>query len=191
MMFTPKVDTIHYDARVFTYSFPQLITKDTCKEFRNQFPHSNVSNVHAWHSRYDTHKQSNVFQPLIDTVLLMCYDISKEYYKVPVTDPYHYEVDDLWLSMYEKNDYTVMHDHFPATFAACYYVDVKEFNGLSEQKNKYSSSPITFESQPDDLDIQPVNGMLLIWMGMMKHKVEPTNKKRTCICMNIRLTKNE
>ena len=146
MMFTPKVDTIHYDARVFTYSFPQLITKDTCKEYRNQFPHSSTSNVHAWHSGYNAHKKSNVFQPLVDTVLLMCYDISKEYYNVPVTDPYHYEVDDLWLSMYEKNDYTVMHDHFPATFDACYYVDVKEFNGLSEQKNKYSSSPITFNN---------------------------------------------
>ena len=170
------INTVSYNAPIFTYSFPQLITKHTCKEFRNQFPHSNVSNVHAWHSRYDTHRQSNVFQPLVDKVLLMCYDITKEHFNVPVTNPYHYVVDDLWLSMYEKNDYTVMHDHFPATFAACYYVEVED-----------DCSPITFESYP----IQPENGMLLIWLGMMKHKVEPTKKKRTCICMNIRLNKNE
>ena len=176
MIPTPKIDILRYDVPVFTYSFPQLITKEKCQEFRNQFPRSNISNVHAWHSGYDAHKQSHVFQSLVDTVLLMCYDISKEYYNTPIIDPYHYECDDLWLTMYKKNDHTVSHHHFPATFSACYYVEVED-----------DCSPITF----DELSIQPENGMLLIWLGMMNHKVAPTNKKRTNICMNIRLTKNE
>ena len=179
MIPTPKIDILRYDAPIFTYSFPQLITKEKCQEFRNQFPLSNNSNVHAWHSDYDSHKQSKIFQPVLDKVLLMCYDISKQYYNTPIQDPFCYEVDDLWLAMYEKNDETLLHGHFPATFSACYYVEVED-----------DCSPITF----DGLSIQPENGMLLIWIGLMKHKVEPTNKKRTCICMNIRnqrVIKNE
>ena len=177
MIPTPKIDILRYDAPIFTYSFPQLITKEKCQEFRNQFPRSNISNVHAWHSDYDSHKQSKIFQPVLDTVLLMCYDISKHYYNTPVQDPYCYEVDDLWLAMYEKNDNAIVHHHFPASFAACYYVDVED-----------DCSPITFGAH-DELSIQPKNGMLLVWLALLPHRVAPTKKKRTCICMNISMKK--
>ena len=33
------------------------------------------------------------------------------------------------------------------------------------------------------------NGMLLIWNGSIPHKVAPTKKKRTCICMNIMVSR--
>ena len=79
--------------------------------------------------------------------------------------------------MYEHNDYTIKHDHFPAIFSACYYVDVKD-----------NCSPIIF-GENDELSIQPENGMLLIWLGMIPHKVMPTKKKRTCICMNVIVSK--
>ena len=79
--------------------------------------------------------------------------------------------------MYEQSDYTKIHTHFPASFAACYYVDVED-----------DCSPITFGAH-DELSIQPKNGMLLVWLALLPHRVAPTKKKRTCICMNISMKK--
>ena len=158
---------------IFKYSFPQVITKKTCKEYRNSFPQSNTSNVQAWHSDYLTHETTDVFDPLINIVIHACNNITKEYYHTNLINGYHYIVNNLWLAMYDKNEHTRKHDHFLSLFSACYYVDVKD-----------NCSPIIF-GENDELSIQPENGMLLVWLGMIPHKVMPTKKKRTCICMNI------
>ena len=161
---------------IFQYSFPQVITKKTCKEYRKSFPQSNTSNVNAWHSDYLTHETTDVFDPLIKIVINACNDITNEYYHTNLINGYHYTVNNLWLAMYKKNEYTQRHDHFLSLFSACYYVDVKD-----------NSSPITFVGENDEINIQPENGMLLIWHGSIPHMVAPTKNKRTCICMNIRL----
>ena len=159
---------------IFDYSFPQLITMETCNEYRKSFPQSNTSNVQAWHSGYYTHDTTNVFNPLINTTLSKCYDVTEQHLSTDITtNSDEYFVSNLWVAMYEKNDRTLMHHHFPYHFAACYYVDVED-----------DCSPITF-GDCNGIDIQPENGMLLIWNGIVPHMVAPTNKKRTCICMNI------
>ena len=167
------INTISYDVPIFSYSFPQVITKKTCKEYRKSFPQSNTSNVQAWHSGYHTHETTDVFDPLIKIVINTCNDIGRYHFNAPISKPYHYIVNNLWLAMYGHNNYTKLHAHFPSTFAACYYVDVKD-----------DCSPIIF-GKNDDVSIQPENGMLLIWLGMIPHKVMPTKTERTCICMNI------
>ena len=164
---------INISLPIFTYSFPQVITKKTCKQYRKSFPQSNTSNVNAWHSDYLTHETTDVFDPLIKLTIDTCNDITNEYYHNNLINGYHFVVNNLWLAMYEHNDYTMKHNHFPSVFSACYYVDVKD-----------NCSPIIF-GENDELSIQPENGMLLVWLGMIPHKVMPTKKKRTCICMNI------
>jgi len=164
---------------IFKYSFPQLITEQVCKEYRKSFPQSNTSNVQAWHSKYNTHEITNVFDPLIDVTLNKCYDISMEFFTCNIKNDSRFIVNNLWVAMYEKNDHTLIHHHFPYQFAACYYVDVND-----------DSSPIIFGFNNDPTSIQPENGMLLIWNGMIPHMVAPTNKKRTCICMNISMKNN-
>ena len=173
------INTVSYNAPVFTYSFPQLVTKKECEQYKERYPQSNNSNVFAWHSHYNTHETTNIFNRLIKLTINTCTDITQDYFNIPIQNPYHYDVDDLWLAMYECNDYTVMHDHFPNQFAACYYVDVKD-----------DSSPITFGVNNVTTSIQPETGMLLVWNGLIPHKVEPTNKKRICICMNIGMKEN-
>ena len=160
---------------IYKYSFPQLITKQVCKEYRKSFPQSNTSNVQAWHSEYNTHETTNAFDPLIDVTLNKCYDISRNYYNTDITNECKFVINSLWLAMYKQNDYTRVHHHFPFQFAACYYVDVQD-----------KCSPITFNKTTS---IQPENGMLLIWMGIIPHMVAQTKKKRTCICMNIGMDK--
>lgn len=169
-------DSVSYHAPIFTYSFPDVITKNACDEYRKSFPQSNTSNVHAWHSDYRTHERTDIFDPLIQIVIDRCNSISRDGFKSKIGSPYHYVVDNLWLAMYERNDYTIQHNHFPTTFSACYYVDVND-----------DSSPILF-GHDSELSIQPENGMLLIWLGIIPHKVEFTESQRTCICMNARLS---
>ena len=163
---------------IFQYSFPQVITKKTCKEYRKSFPQSNTSNVNAWHSDYLTHETTDVFAPLIKLTIDTCNDITHEYYHTNLINGYHYVVNNLWVAMYEKNDYTIKHDHFMSLFSACYYVDVKD-----------NCSPVVFIGSDKEISIQPKTGMLLIWNGTIPHKVEPTKKKRTCICMNIMVSR--
>ena len=163
---------------IFTYSFPQVITKKTCKEYRKTCPQSNTSNVKAWHSDYLTHETTDVFDPLIKIVINACNNITSEYYHTDLINGYHFIVNNLWLAMYKKNDYTIQHDHFLSLFSACYYVDVKD-----------NCSPMVFVGTDKEISIQPENGMLLIWNGSIPHMVAPTKKKRTCICMNIMVSK--
>lgn len=162
---------------IFQYSFPQLITMETCREYRKSFPQSNQSNVFAWHSGYNTHKTTDVFNQVMNTTLASCNDMSEEYFKALPVGHFKLIIDSLWLAMYEKSDYTAIHTHFPSSFAACYYVDVED-----------DCSPITFGAH-DELSIQPENGMLLVWLALLPHRVAPTKKKRTCICMNISMKK--
>ena len=166
-------ESISYHAPVFAYSFPQVITKDICNQYRKSFPQSNTSNVHAWHSDWNTHTTTDVFDPLIKLTIDTCNHISEDVFESPITYPYHYVIDNLWLTMYERSDYTQKHNHFPSEFSACYYVDVND-----------NSSPILF-GYDHELSIQPENGMLLIWLSIIPHEVESTESQRTCICMNI------
>ena len=66
---------------IFDYSFPQLITMETCNEYRKSFPQSNNSNVFAWHSGYNTHKTTDVFNQVMNTAITTCNDMSEEYSK--------------------------------------------------------------------------------------------------------------
>ena len=171
-------DHVTISLPIFKYSFPQVITKKTCKQYRKSFPQSNNSNVQAWHSDYLTHEKTDVFAPLIKLTIDTCNSISDDVFKSPIRLPYHYSVDNLWVAMYEHNDYTMKHDHFPSVFSACYYVDVKD-----------NCSPIVFIGSDKEISIQPKTGMLLIWNGTIPHMVAPTKKKRTCICMNIMVSR--
>ena len=150
---------------------------ETCREYRKSFPQSNNSNVFAWHTGYNAHKTTDVFNQVINATLASCSEMSNTLFKALPTGKYKLVVENLWLAMYEKSDYTAIHTHFPASFAACYYVDVED-----------DCSPITFGAH-DELSIQPENGMLLVWLALLPHRVAPTKKKRTCICMNISMKK--
>ena len=173
-METVNLETVNLILPIYKYSFPQLITKQVCEQYKSNFPRSNTSNVKAWHSDYFSHKKTDVFKPLIDVTLSKCYDISDQFLGTDITHDSRFFVENLWVAMYEKNDHTLPHHHFPYHFSACYYVDVND-----------DSSPITYGVDDITTSIQPENGMLLIWLGILPHKVAPTNTERTCICMNM------
>jgi len=153
--------------------------KDVILEHRQNNPESNSSNVKAWHSDYLTHLGNPKFQPLIDEVMGAIRFISDEYYEQKNV---YYEVLNLWAMMYENEEFTTRHNHWPSEFGVCYYVDVDP-----------DCAPVIFESNQDDgvndknkpLVIHPKNGMLVIWPGILEHEVPSTKGKRMAVSMNI------
>ena len=75
-----QINVLSCDLPIFSYSFPQVITKKTCKEYRKSFPQSNTSNVKSWHSAWNTHEMNPKFKPLTDRVENACGFVSNEYY---------------------------------------------------------------------------------------------------------------
>jgi len=147
--------------------------KETILEHREKYPQSNRSNVKCWHSAWNTHEINPKFTGFANKILNIATFLSKEYYN----NERPLWVQDFWAMIYEKGDNAVKHDHFPSTFACCYYVDVDT-----------KSSPIIFENNYDKLlTVQPKNGMLLIWGAAIKHMVLPTNGTRMAISVNIEI----
>ena len=154
--------------------------KEVILEHRQNNPESTKSNVKAWHSTWETHKENPKFQPLVDRVIDACKFIAQGYYEGG--DNLEYWVSNCWAMMYEDTEWTKRHSHFPSDFAMCYYVDVEP-----------DCSPVIFENVVKDgvhdnnqpLTLQPQNGMLAIWPAILHHEVPPTKGRRMCISMNI------
>ena len=132
----------------------------------------------AWQSSWMTHLENPKFQPLVDRIVDACEFITEAYYKFEID----YSIVNMWAMMYEETEETVRHYHFPYDFSCCYYVDVEP-----------DCAPIIFESVVNDgvnnynhpLKIQPENGMLAIWSGLLQHEVPPTEGKRMCVSANV------
>jgi len=134
---------------------------------------SDKSNVKAWHSSWGTHNENPKFMPFVELVTGAVEFISQQYFN---TKSLTYNAINMWAMMYEESEYTKKHSHFPSEFSCVYYVDVEE-----------GSSPIIFE---DSHTIEPKNGMLVIWQGLLQHSVPPTKGKRMAISMNFNAVKD-
>jgi len=131
-----------------------------------------VTNVKAWRSGWSTHKDNPEFMPFANEVTRYVESISQEHFN---PRPIKYFPVNLWAMIYEKEEYAQPHNHFPCDFSSVYYVDVDT-----------NASPIIFEEQ---LEIHPYNGMLVIWQGVLEHKVPKTKGRRIAISTNFRKRK--
>ena len=71
-----------------------------------------------------------------------------------------FKVTNSWLARYNKNDYTVSHSHRPSYTSFVYFV-----------KSPKGSSPLVFSHSKKK--IQPVEGILVLFDGSVKHHVPP------------------
>jgi hypothetical protein len=141
--------------------------KEVIEEHRKLYPETNNSNVKAWHSNWESHKDNPKFKLIVDKVLELCEVVSLEYFNRKI----QFECSNMWAIQYEKGEYAVKHSHYPSDFACVYYVDVEP-----------GCSPIIFE---EELEVFPQNGMLLIFPANLQHEVPPTDSKRIVISMNV------
>ena len=170
----PIFHTIIHDYENINKSLKEIII-----EHRQKFPEDTQSNVKAWHSAWNTHEINPKFQPLIEIVLNGCKFIDEGYNE---GRGLKYFIKELWAMMYEKDDWTKRHAHYPTHFACCYYVEVEP-----------NCAPIIFASKVNDgknndnepFILQPKDGLLAIWPGHLHHEIPQTLGKRMCVSMNI------
>lgn len=80
-------------------------------------------------------------------------------------------VTDCWAAIYESGNSTLRHNHFPAEFAAVAYLEADE-----------DCAPIVFAGSTP---IQPRQGMVIIFPGILDHEVPATQGRRTVVAMNL------
>lgn len=173
MQLTIDFKTVTKELPIFSTNISQFknildLAKEAIFEEQQKNPIPMDSNVKAYYvSDYSSHLRNPKFQPLIDLVLSFCKEVSKNYFKADL----NYKCYNCWGILYQKDDYTSSHDHFPSTFAAVVYIDVEK-----------DSSPILFE---DEFTIVPSPGSLIVFPGILKHKVPNSNGRRIVVSMNI------
>ena len=144
-------------------------------QFKKQYPISNNSNVHAWHSGYDTHKITDDFINLINV-------IEQRVNLTTKLNPYvsgnmFAKVAESWAITYDKDDYTNWHNHGIYNYSAVYYASASE-----------DSAPLIFKKSKDQLlEIKPKTNKLVIFPGYANHMVPKINNdgKRICFSANL------
>ena len=106
------------------------------------------------------------FQKLVDWTREVSVDISPVQF---IPDCY-----DCWGAVYRKGEYTQSHDHWPAIWSWTYYVNVTS-----------QCSPIIFSNS--DYKVQPMNGLLVMFPGWVKHEVPPqeSDHERVMVAGNL------
>ena len=89
--------------------------KRIIQNHRQVFDKGDSSNVKAWNSAKNTHRINTHFQPYIDIILQEIKDIKK--YDRTFCGFAGFEstlyLRDFWAIMYDTDDYTKIHQHFP------------------------------------------------------------------------------
>lgn len=83
-------------------------------------------------------------------------------------------VTEIWGAVYKKDEYTIVHDHWPAVWSFTYYVNVSP-----------DCAPLVF---PDgNITVKPKNGMMCMFPGWIAHKVprQKSDHERVMVAGNI------
>ena len=96
-------------------------------------------------------KESNVDKEVLD-------DAQIEIDTYPNFDQDGFKIHQSWGIYYNKGEGVELHNHFPYTFTACYYVNIPE-----------GSAPIIMEGE----ELSPVAGRVVFFPGHLYHEVVP------------------
>jgi len=146
-------------------NWKQLDVKGVIEDYRKKYSDpidTDKTNVKAWHSGFEAHIKEPKLMEIVNVCRDFCYNISGNL-------PAPLVLIDFWCMQYKKGDYAIPHSHWPSQYSVCYYADIGE-----------GCSPLKFGSY----EIQPENGMVIVFDGMLVHEVPPTDFTRTCVAMN-------
>jgi hypothetical protein len=131
-------------------------------------PISIESNVKAhFVSNWATHMINPNFEPLAKLIVSCTEFVSKEYF----TKELKFRIHNMWGMLYDENDYTLKHNHYPSLFACAIYIDVED-----------NSAPIIFEN---DITIHPKKATMVLFPAILDHEVPKTSGRRIVISANI------
>ena len=120
-----------------------------------------------WHEKYPGHENFRTVCSLaIQLAMEHCPEKMRPIFKPVVTE--------CWGAIYRQNEFTRPHDHWPAIWSFCYYVQASK-----------NCSPIVFPGAK--LSIKPKNGMMILFPGWVEHYVpkQKTSSERIMIAGNM------
>ena len=155
-----------------------LFGQEVCNNIKNQIldyekdnPVGMESNVKAWSSSYQTHKETDVFSGYLSCISGFSQNIYNNMFSVNQ----ELSLSDFWISHYKRDDFTLKHNHGDSfhgnVISGCYYVHVEE-----------GASPIMFQGEEP---IYPKNDTLIIFSSNLYHEVPPTDAERIVMCFNL------
>ncbi len=171
-----KVQKVEKPVPVFTTTVPNFRRvnqelKEYIERHRHKYVGTKMTNLKCdWRSSFLMHYECP--EPIIKELITFSLDVSNtlsSYYQKDLSVPMY--VDNFWIAEYEKGNSARKHGHYPADWAAVYYIEVEE-----------NASPLCFE---DRLDVHPEEGMLVMFPGSLEHRVKPTMGRRVCAAMNL------
>ena len=153
---------------------PQLeLARLAIDELRVSHPKSTPSNVQAvYMSPWNSHELNAKLKPLCDSVVTIAQTMAQSsmgvWFSALQMELY---VPNCWGIIYEDNDHTKPHTHFPAEFACAIYLDADE-----------DCAPIVFSNT---IAVQPKPGFMVLFPGIMQHQVPANQGRRVVISMNL------
>lgn len=149
------------------------LAREAIEDLRLQHPESTPSNVQALYmSPWKSQSMTTKLDPLISSVITISYEVSRNYFGVDLKAlNLGLIATDCWGAIYESGHYANQHNHFPSDFACVIYLEAEE-----------NCAPIIFENH---IKVQPTADMLIIFPGVLKHEVPPTDGKRVVVAMNL------
>ena len=136
-------------------------------EYRKQNGAHYPSNVKAWRSSFLTHQETDMFDDVITFLVDTCDKKIAEHYGVFVK----HQCIQMWVMEYEKGNWAAKHTHYPTDWSAVYYA------GMDDQ-----SAPVIVENS---IRINPKSGTLVLFPGILDHKVPATASQRKVLAMNL------
>lgn len=142
-------------------------------EIRESHPETTVTNIKSVYTTpYHSHRMNDKLLPLCQYVANVVTSTYNNLYNVDLNGlNLEYRVVDCWCAIYEPGDFTVRHNHYPADYSCCVYLDADE-----------TSAPIIFE---DKYPLQPAKNSLVIFPGNLYHEVPPTQGRRIIVAFNL------
>lgn len=150
-----------------------LLAREAIDELRAANPESIQSNVVSKYvSPWNSHQLNPKFLPLCEIVLQVARTVSRSYLTANFDSiNMDYFVKDCWGILYESADYTLKHNHFPSDLSCAIYLEADA-----------DCAPIVFEN---GFGVQPQEGLMVMFPGMMYHEVPHTPGRRVVVSMNL------
>jgi hypothetical protein len=127
------------------------------------------TNIKAAMTHWDSHLDP-FFLDLVKLVTGVIQTISDQFYNRPDINWY---VKSCWGAFYKLGEHTLLHDHYPATWSAVYYV-----------RQPRNGSCLNFPGP--QVSLKPITGSLIVFPGNIEHEVPESISKenRVVVSMN-------
>ena len=95
-----------------------------------------------------------------------------------------------WFSKFDSGNYAHLHNHGPADISGVYYVKVPEnsSNLYFETPNRHLETSVVFNELAERSELQPREGMLVLFPGWLQHGVVPSMSDKTRVSMSFNLS---